>query len=135
MTKRFVPFLLLFLLTSLAEAAVSFTYTLDTKSSRTTSSTGSTTAISRTIRACAGRLTATNNSGTTPTLDAKIQYSPDGGTTWFDEIAFTQVTTGTSNQVVHVDTTVTRQYYQVRSVVTLAGTSPNYNFTVYLDCE
>lgn len=133
--KRLIPLLLVVLFAARAEAAVSYSYTLDSKSSRTTSSTGSTTAISKTIKACAGRLTATNNSGTTPTLDAKIQYSPDGGTTWFDELSFTQVTTGSSNQVVHVDTTVTRQYYQVRSVVTLAGSSPNYNFTVYLDCE
>lgn len=134
--KRIIALPIAILLAAtIARAAVGYTYTLDTKTSRTTTSTGSTTTISKSARACVGRLVATKNSGTNPTLDAKIQQSPDAGTTWFDLLAFTQVTTGTSNQLVHLDTTLTRQYATVRSVTTLAGTSPNFDFTVYFDCE
>jgi hypothetical protein len=119
---------------TLAHAVVSYSYTLDNKTSRTTSSTGTGQKISYNVKACAARLHAVNNSGTTPTLDAKVQFSPDNST-WFDELSFTQVATGTSDQLVHIDTTVTWQYIYVRSVTTLAGTTPNYDFTVYFDCE
>jgi len=122
------------MLASLAHAVVTYTYTLDTKTSRTTSSTGSTFTITKTIKACAGRMVATKNSGTNPTLDAVIDYSYDGST-WFHLLSFTQVTTGTVNEVVHVDTSVTRLYPKYRSVATLGGSSPNFDFTIYLDCE
>jgi hypothetical protein len=36
-------------------------------------------------------LVVTNVTGTSPTLDAYIQFSNDGGTTWFDFLHFTQI--------------------------------------------
>lgn len=120
-----------------ASAIISRVYTLDTQTARTTSSTGSSQQLWQGVKACAGRLSVKNNSGTNPTFDAKIQYSFDQ-TNWFDELSFLQVTTTggvTVYKVVHIDTTVTRQYPFVRSVVTLGGTSPSYDYTVNFDCE
>lgn len=85
-------------------------------------------------KACNARLHAVKNSGTTPTLDVKVQHSLDG-TTWFDELTFTQVTTGTSDQIQHVNTASTRQLPFVRAALTLGGTTPNFDAAVYFDCE
>lgn len=67
----------------------------------------------------------TATSGTSPTLDVKLQDSPDGGTTWFDVAgaAITQVTSGTSSQIV----TATRKFSRkIRCVITIGGTSPSF---------
>ena len=74
-------------------------------------------------------LNVTANGGTSPTLDVKFQDSPDGGTTWFDiaGASFTQVTTGSSTQVV----SATRKFAtKVRCVATIGGTSPTFTFSV-----
>ena len=70
-------------------------------------------------------LSALNNSGTTPTLDVKLQDSPDNST--FTDVpggAFTQVTTGAgSTQILGLNMDTLQRY--VRVVDTLTGTSPN----------
>lgn len=79
-----------------------------------------------------GRLVYTNNSGTNPTLAAKIQHSPDG-TIWKDLLTFTGVTTGSGVEDVHVTPTTlggTVIYPQLRAVSTLGGTNPNYDIDV-----
>lgn len=65
-------------------------------------------------------------SGTTPTLDGKIQDSADGSTGWTDVsgATFTQVTASNNQQVIAVDTRVARRY--VRYVGTIAGTTPSF---------
>lgn len=70
-------------------------------------------------------LSNTATSGTSPTLDVKMQDSPDGGTTWFDiaGTSATQVTSGTSSQIL----TATRKFARkVRCVITIGGTSPSF---------
>lgn len=67
----------------------------------------------------------TAQSGTTPTMDLKIQWSLDG-TTWYDVAdTFTQIgaVTGTFFKQFQVKS----PYY--RLVWTLGGTSPNYTFS------
>lgn len=62
-------------------------------------------------------------SGTTPTLDAKIQESDDNST-WTDitGATFTQVTASTALQVISF--LRTKRY--LRGVATIAGTSPSF---------
>jgi len=64
-------------------------------------------------------------SGTTPTLDGKIQDSPDDST-WADVsgATITQVTTTDSFQEIKVDTRGVDKY--IRYVDTAGGTSPVY---------
>jgi hypothetical protein len=72
-------------------------------------------------------LDAANVSGTTPTLDVKIETSPDG-TTWYQIAAFTQVTTVASKQVLTLGSGFTAQGFgnQIRANMTTGGTTPNY---------
>lgn len=63
-------------------------------------------------------------SGTTPTLDVKIQESADG-TTWTDLVAFTQATGPTVQEKF---ATATKRF--IRSVATVGGTSPNFTAAV-----
>ena len=60
-------------------------------------------------------------SGTSPTLDVKIQGS-DNGTDWTDIKSFTQVTTSASVQYIRI----LCPYKQIRAVVDVGGTSPSY---------
>lgn len=71
-------------------------------------------------------------SGTSPTLDGKIQDSADGSTGWADVsgAAFTQVTAANNLQSIGVDTRVAKRY--IRYVGTIAGTSPSFTFGVVL---
>jgi len=68
-------------------------------------------------------------SGTSPTLDVKIQNSADG-TTYTDVAgaAFAQVTTTASLQSIRLDTRSVKKY--IRAVGTIGGTSPSFNFAV-----
>jgi hypothetical protein len=131
--KRFLIPLLLLLLVTPAHAVPTYAYTLDSLTSQTSGHTGSTTTISSYVKACAAWLHTVKNSGTNPTLDAKIQYSPDGST-WFDLGSFQQ-DTATHDQMMHFDSTVTRIFTKVRSVTTLGGTSPNFDYTIKMYCE
>lgn len=71
-------------------------------------------------------------SGTSPTLDVKVQDSDDNST--FADIAgavFTQVTgAGASNQAIGVGLNAARRY--VRAVATIGGTSPSFSCGVWL---
>ena len=70
-----------------------------------------------------------NTAGTTPTLDVDVEWSDDGGTTWFvaegDTDDFTQVTTTDANLVA----TLTRRAPHYRLAYTVGGTDPSYDVT------
>ena len=68
-------------------------------------------------------------SGTTPTLDGKIQDSADNSS--FADVTgytFTQVTAANSNQQLNVDTRKVRRY--IRYVATIGGTTPSFTMAV-----
>lgn len=69
-------------------------------------------------------------SGTTPTLDGKLQDSADGSTGWADVTGatFTQVTAADSLQSIGVDTRAVKRY--VRYVGTIGGTTPSFTMGV-----
>lgn len=82
-------------------------------------------------------LDITAASGTTPTLDVKIQCSPDN-TTWFDpastaanrdSLAFAQKTT--TGQDVKLIPNVACRY--IREYHTVGGTSPSFTYSVKVD--
>ena len=67
-------------------------------------------------------------SGTTPTLDLSVQWSPDGGATWANSDpvdSFTQITAATN---------VAKQFRcksnTYRIVFTIGGTTPSFTFSV-----
>lgn len=66
-------------------------------------------------------------SGTTPTLDLKVQYSADGSTGWTDitGATFTQLTAAGREAIRFVSP----QRY-IRIVATIAGTTPSFTFGV-----
>lgn len=73
----------------------------------------------------------TAQSGTTPTLDIKLQDSFDSGTTWQDTgIAIPQITTTTGTFQVRSTLPLAPL---VRAVCTIGGTTPSYTFalTIY----
>lgn len=71
--------------------------------------------------------------GTTPTLDIKLQTSPDGGTTWFDhpDITFTQMTA------------VAKQSKSLRGATgrlgrfdyVVGGSTPSFTTRIDVQCE
>jgi hypothetical protein len=69
-------------------------------------------------------------SGTSPTLDVKIQESDDGSA-WSDVsgAVFTQVTAANNSQVLRLEGLTSRKKY-LRAVATPGGTSPNFQTTV-----
>jgi len=71
----------------------------------------------------AGLLIVSAQSGTSPTLDAKIQHSADN-ITYVDLVTFTQATTKTSEvKLVDEGTTVNRY---LKAVLTVGGSSPSF---------
>lgn len=70
-------------------------------------------------------------SGTTPTLDGKLQGSPDNST-WTDIAGATipQVTASNSFQKIGVDVRAVGKY--LRYVGTIGGTTPSFTFGVVL---
>lgn len=62
-------------------------------------------------------------SGTSPTLDIKIQGTNDGGSNWTDIKSFPQVT-GTSPVKKYIR--FLAPYDQIRAVIDVGGTSPSY---------
>lgn len=69
--------------------------------------------------------------GTTPTLDVKIQGSADGSTGWADisGATFTQVTDAAdAHESIVVDSDAAPRY--IRAVATIAGTTPSGCFGV-----
>ena len=69
-------------------------------------------------------LKVTSASGTTPTLDVKVQTSPDG-TTWTDVGTFTQVTAVSTQHKVFSGLD-----RFVRGVATIGGTTPLFTFSL-----
>ena len=74
-------------------------------------------------------LSSTAGTGTTPTLDVKIQHSDDG-TTWIDSgVAFTRVTNAASAfEVLAVTAEKFKRY--IRVVDTVGGTTPSFSRAV-----
>lgn len=90
-----------------------------------------------------------NISGTSPTLDVNVQFSPDGGTTWSSiypdgensetNAALAQVT-GSSDvevmrywrNIVPLQATGSGLNPQIRFNFTFGGTSPSYDITAHL---
>lgn len=66
------------------------------------------------------------SSGTSPTLDVKVQESADGSTGWTDitGAAFTQITADDKHQSLGLNLRTIKRY--IRAVATLAGTSPTF---------
>jgi hypothetical protein len=69
-------------------------------------------------------------SGTTPTLDGKIQDSPDGSGSWADVpgATLTQVTAANNIQAINVDRRLAKAF--IRYVGTIAGTTPSFTLGV-----
>ena len=70
-------------------------------------------------------------SGTTPTLDGKLQSSPDNSA-WTDisGATFTQVTASDSFQKIGIGVTAAARY--LRYVGTIAGTTPSFTMGIVL---
>ena len=60
--------------------------------------------------------------GTSPTMDVKIQGTDDAGSNYTDIVSFTQVTTSASIQYKRI----LCPYKQLRAVVDVGGTTPSY---------
>lgn len=71
-------------------------------------------------------------SGTSPTLDVKIQESADGSAGWADVsgAVFTQVTAANSSQILRIEGLGTSRKRYLRAVATIAGTSPSFTMGV-----
>lgn len=69
-------------------------------------------------------------SGTTPTLDGKIQDSADGSTNWNDVAGatFVQVTASNNIQAINVDRRLAKAF--IRYVGTIGGSSPSFTMGV-----
>jgi hypothetical protein len=67
--------------------------------------------------------------GTSPTLDVKIQESSDNSTfTDISGLAFTQITTSASVQKIVLNKGATKRY--IRVVSTITGTTPSFSYSV-----
>lgn len=68
--------------------------------------------------------------GTTPTLDIKLQSSDTSGGTYTDiaGATFTQVTTSASQQTITVSKDENRRWFRI--VYTISGTTPSFTFSV-----
>lgn len=68
--------------------------------------------------------------GTTPTLDVKLQESDTSGGTYTDisGATFTQVTASNSSQIIRVEGLGTSRKRFLRAVATIAGTTPSFTF-------
>lgn len=97
---------------------------------RTTTTNGSAVDVRAQKGIAAVLLDSAAGTGTTPTLDVKIQDSADGSTGWADiaGAAFTQVTNAASQQKIGVDLDSCRGY--IRAVATIGGTTPSFTFSV-----
>jgi len=76
------------------------------------------------VSSCFIAFNATNSSGTTPTLNAYFQTSNDG-INWTDRIAFTQLTTGSTNQFAGINSTSSINPSTISSGTLTAGTVVN----------
>jgi len=67
-------------------------------------------------------------SGTTPTLNVKIQESDDASA-WYDvsNATFTQVTAANNSQILRIEGLSTSRRRYLRAAATLGGTSPSFD--------
>jgi hypothetical protein len=114
------------LFNAVAAMIASAIQTLSNIAARTSTVTGS--AVD--VRAFTGNLLVIQGvgtvSGTTPTLDGKIQSSADGSSCWADisGATFTQVTASDNTQTIAVAADACLGY--IRYVGTIAGTTPSF---------
>lgn len=97
---------------------------------RTTTGTSSAIVLADMGRSMNLAVETTAASGTTPTLDLTIEWSDDGGTTWFvtdTSDAFTQIT-GTGNGLRVKQFLIKAATYRIRW--TVAGTTPSFTFAI-----
>ncbi|HEX8091835.1 MAG TPA: hypothetical protein VF762_23480 [Blastocatellia bacterium] len=97
-----------------------------TSAARTATATSSTFTVGN-VDNLVGYESVTAASGTTPTLDVKVQDTPDGGTLWFDIAGMTHTqATGATTEV----KSATRKFAtKIRVVATIAGTTPSFTFS------
>ena len=69
---------------------------------------------------------ATVVSGTAPTLDGDLEFSPDGGTTWFVHSSMTQLTAA-GKAVIQA----TNFGWKWRFAYRIGGTTPSFTFSVH----
>lgn len=71
-------------------------------------------------------------SGTTPTLDVKLQECATSGGTYTDisGATFTQVTAANNSQVMRVEGLGTNRKRYIKAVATIAGTTPSFALKV-----
>lgn len=134
--KKILLFALLFLATTAQAETLRKCATLMNASAQTASTNGSVVEfLPFKVESMSAILTATNNSGTTPTLQAKIQSCrTTDPASCYDWYAFTTTcTTGSCKPApVDVNRDNTNWFRFFRVVTTLGGTSPNYNVQVEL---
>jgi hypothetical protein len=100
--------------------------TVEASSAKTVTGNGSSVLVPEAGAKVAVAVNVSAASGTTPTLDLKVQWSHDGGTSWMDaETAdtFTQITA--AKTVVKV---FDRKAPNLRLVWTVGGTTPSFTF-------
>jgi hypothetical protein len=120
-----------------------FVTTADSSAARTATVAG-TTVTNYNARGAVITINVTALSGTSPTLVAKLQYSPDGGTTWIDytakPVTTTISTTGLTTLIVCPGVTEVANSVvslplprTVRMHYTIAGTTPSFTFATYFN--
>lgn len=100
---------------------------------RTTSSQGTAVELPANCRKFSFQIVCSARSGTNPTLDAIVQHSIDGGTTWFDLVTFTQLTaTGQElKSYAEVESSSAQTVGKlVRAKWTVGGTTPSFTFAI-----
>lgn len=113
-----------------SEASAVARTTLSAIAARTSTVTGSAVDVSKNAGSLVILQEVGTVSGTTPTLDGKIQDSDDGSTGWADVTGatFTQVTASDSYQKLVLDARQVKKF--VRYVGTIAGTTPSFTMGV-----
>lgn len=107
--------------------------TLLASAARTTTGTGTAVELPSLARRFAFQIVCSARSGTTPTLDATVQHSIDGGTTWFTLVTFTQLTNTGSELKAYADVEGTTAQFVgrlFRVSYTIGGTTPSFTFGV-----
>lgn len=87
------------------------------------------TALAATAKGASAHLHVLSLTGTTPTLDVKVEHSPDG-TTWATLLTFSQVTPTSPMFARQVTSPTAAVDKQLRASWTMAGTTPNAVFAL-----
>jgi hypothetical protein len=120
-----------------------FVTTADSSAARTVTVAGAT-VTNFNAKGAVITINVTALSGTSPTLVAKLQYSPDGGTTWIDytakPVTTTISTTGLTTLIVCPGVTEVANSVvslplprTVRMHYTIGGTTPSFTFATYFN--